>query len=112
METKKINQKKFHIKKGDTVKVIAGDDKSKSGKVLSIISVDNKALVEGINIVTKHIKPTAAKPNGGIEKMEAPVHISNLMVIDPASGNATRIGRKANAKGKLERISKKSGGGI
>ena len=112
METKRIIQKKFHIKKGDTVKVIAGDDKSKSGKVLSIISADNRALVEGINIVTKHIKPTASKPNGGIEKKEAPVHISNLMIVDPASGNATRIGRKLNAKGKPEKISKKSGGVI
>jgi large subunit ribosomal protein L24 len=109
METKKINQKKFHVKKGDTVKVIAGDDKSKSGKVLAIISSDNKALVEGVNIVTKHIKPTASKPNGGIEKKEAPVHISNLMLVNPSSGEATRVGGKANAKGKLEKTSKKSG---
>jgi large subunit ribosomal protein L24 len=107
METKKIVHKKFHVKKGDTVKVIAGDDKSKSGKILSIISADNKALVEGINIVTKHIKPTASKPNGGIEKKEAPIHISNLMLLDPASGNASRAAKKTDTKGKSEKKSKK-----
>ena len=103
METKKIQQKKFHVKKGDTVKVIAGDDRSKSGKVISIISADNKAIVEGINIVTKHIKPTAAKPNGGIEKKEAPIHISNLRVMDSATGKTV----KAESKGKVEKTSKK-----
>ena len=106
MGTKKIQQKKFHVKKGDTVKVIAGDDRSKSGKVISIISADNKALVEGINIVTKHIKPTAAKPNGGIEKKEAPIHISNLRVLDSAAGNTGKTA-KAETKGKVEKTSKK-----
>jgi large subunit ribosomal protein L24 len=107
METKKIQQKKFHIRKGDTVKVIAGDDRSKSGKVISIISADNKALVEGINIVTKHIKPTASKPNGGIEKKEAPIHISNLALVDSANGDATKGSKKAGEKGKTEKTSKK-----
>lgn len=102
-------QNKFHIRKGDTVKIIAGDAKGKTGKVLSIETANNKAFVEGINIVSKHTKPTAANPNGGIIKKEAPVHISNLMVVDPASGEAVRVGRKANSKGKLERYSKKTG---
>lgn len=102
-------QKKFNIKKGDTVKVIAGDAKGKTGIVLSIVTSNNKALVEGINVVSKHTKPTAANPNGGIVKKEAPIHISNLMLVDPASGNATRVGRKADAKGKLVRYSKKTG---
>jgi len=108
METK--NKKpKLHIKKGDTVKVIAGDDKGKSGKVLEIIALKNRAIVEGINIVTKHSKPSAGKPEGGIKKTEASIHISNLMLVDPASGNATRVGRKLNEKGKLQRYSKKTG---
>jgi len=102
-------QKKFHIKKGDTVKIIAGDAKGKTGKILSIVTSDNKAFVEGINVVSKHTKPTAASPNGGIIKKEAPIHISNLMLVDPAKGQATRVGRKADSKGKLERYSKKTG---
>lgn len=102
-------QKKFHIRKGDTVKVIAGDAKGKTGKVLTILTTDKKAFVEGINIVSKHTKPSAATPNGGITKKEAPVHISNLMVVNPANGEATRIGRKADSKGKMERYSKKTG---
>ncbi len=106
METKKV---KLHIRKGDTVKVIAGDDKGKQGKVLEVIVSKNRAIVEGINIVTKHQKPSAGKPEGGIKKTEAGVHISNLMLIDPASGNTTRVGRKANDKGKLQRYSKKTG---
>lgn len=99
--------KKLHIKKGDLVKVIAGDDKSKTGKVLSILKDKNKAIVEGLNIIHKHVKPSAKNPNGTIEKKEAPIHISNLMVID--SDTPTRIGRKLNEKGKLQRYSKKSG---
>lgn len=108
MEKKNSKKAKFHIKKGDSVKVIAGDDKGKSGKVLEIVVEKNKAFVEGINIVTKHQKPSAGKPEGGMKKIEAPVHISNLMVIDPATGNATRMGRKPNEKGKLQRYSKKT----
>jgi large subunit ribosomal protein L24 len=106
METKKIKQRKFHVKKGDNVKIIAGDDRGKSGKIISIISENNRALVEGINIVTKHIKPTAAKPNGGIEKKEAPIHISNLMLVDSGTGDAARTTKKA-AKSKVEKTSKK-----
>ena len=102
-------QTKLHIKSGDTVKVIAGNDKGKTGKVLEIISEKNRALVEGVNIVTKHVKPSAAKPEGGIEKTEAAIHISNLMVVDPSKGEPTRIGRKLNDNGKLQRYSKKTG---
>ncbi|WP_026956457.1 50S ribosomal protein L24 [Algoriphagus vanfongensis] len=109
MERKFNKQQKLHIKTGDTVKVIAGDDKGKTGKVLSVDTAKNRAFVEGINIVTKHVKPTAAKPQGGIEKKEAPVHISNLMLVDPKSGEATRTGRKAGDNGKLVRYSKKTG---
>jgi len=89
MERTKNKQPKLHVKKGDTVKVIAGDDKGKSGKVLEIIIDKNRAIVEGINIVTKHMKPSAGKPEGGIKKTEASINISNLMVVDPASGTAT-----------------------
>ena len=109
MERTNNKQPKLHIKKGDTVKVIAGDDKGKSGKVLEVIVEKNRAIVEGINIVTKHMKPSAGKPEGGIKKTEASINVSNLMVVDPASGVATRIGRKANDKGKLQRYAKKTG---
>ncbi|MFZ2907423.1 MAG: 50S ribosomal protein L24 [Cyclobacteriaceae bacterium] len=106
MEMKKV---KLHIKKGDTVKVIAGDDKGKEGKVLEVVVAKNRAIVEGINVITKHQKPSAGKPEGGIKKTEASIHISNLMLVDPASGKTTRVGRKANEKGKLQRYSKKTG---
>ena len=102
-------QTKLHIKTGDTVKVISGNDKGKSGKVLEILIEKSRAIVEGVNIVTKHVKPSAAKPEGGIEKTEAAIHISNLMVVDPSNGEATRIGRKKNDNGKLQRYSKKTG---
>jgi large subunit ribosomal protein L24 len=114
MERKSNKQPKLHIRKGDLVRVIAGDDKSttdkvRQGKVLEIYPEKNRALVEGINLVTKHQKPSAGKPEGGIKKVEAPVHISNLMLVDPASGKPTRTGRKLNEKGKLQRFSKKTG---
>ena len=104
-----MKKNKIHIKAGDTVKVIAGNDKGKSGKVLEVVTDKNRVLVEGVNIVTKHVKPSAAKPEGGIEKTEAAVHVSNLMVVDPSNGEATRVGRKLNDKGKLQRYSKKTG---
>lgn len=109
MERKSNKQQKLHIKKGDTVKVLAGDDKSKTGIVLEIIAEKGRAIVEGINIVTKHQKPTAGKPEGGIKKMEGTIHISNLMLVDGATGKPVRTGRKVNAKGKLQRYSKKTG---
>lgn len=102
-------QVKLKIKKGDTVKVIAGNDKGKTGKVLEIIKTKSRVIVEGVNIVTKHVKPSANKPEGGIENTEAGIHISNVMIVDPASGDATRVGRKADDKGKMNRYSKKTG---
>jgi large subunit ribosomal protein L24 len=109
MERTKNKQPKLHIRKGDTVTVIAGDDKGKSGKVLEVDLDKRRAFVEGVNIMTKHEKPSAGKPEGGIKKVEGTIHISNLMLVDPASGNTTRVGRKANDKGKLQRYSKKTG---
>ncbi len=109
MERKSNKQQKLHIRKGDTVKILAGDDKAKTGKVLEIIADKNRAIVEGINIITKHQKPSAGKPEGGIKKTEGTIHISNLMLIEPGTGKAVRTGRKVDAKGKLQRFSKKTG---
>ena len=100
---------KLHIKKGDTVHVNSGEYKGQQGRVLEVYRNKNKALVEGINMVSKHTKPNAQYPQGGIIKKEAPIHISNLMLVDGSSGEPTRIGRKLNDKGKLVRYSKKSG---
>ena len=100
--------KKLHIKKGDTVYVNAGNDKGKTGKVLKVIPSKDRAIVEGINIVSKHTKPSPKHPQGGIVKQEASVHISNLQVVDPKTGKATRIGRKM-VDGKNVRYAKKSG---
>lgn len=101
--------KKFHIKKGDLVQVNAGEDKGKQGKVLAVLTKEDRAIVEGINMVSKHTKPNAAHPQGGIIKKEAPIHISNLNVVDPSTGKPTKIGRRRNAEGKLVRYAKKSG---
>jgi len=110
MGNKVINTpSKLKIRTGDLVKVIAGDSKGQQGKVLSVQIDKNRAIVEGINLVSKHTKPNAANPNGGIIKKEAALHISNLMLVDPKSGKATRVGRKANAEGKLVRVAKISG---
>ena len=100
---------KLHIKKGDTVYVNAGDDKGKTGRVLKVLIEKNRAVVEGVNVVTKATKPNAKKPQGGLVKMEAPIHASNLQLVDPKSGKATRVGYKVNEDGKKVRISKKSG---
>ena len=100
---------KLHIKKGDTVYVNAGDNKGQTGKVLKVFVKEQRALVEGVNMVSKSQKPSANKPQGGIVKMEAPIQISNLHVVDPKTGKPTRIGRKLNADGKLVRYAKKSG---
>jgi len=101
---------KLHVKKGDTVKVLSGNSKGQEGKVIEVLIAKSRAFVEGVNMVSKHSKPNAANPQGGITKMEASIHISNIMVVDPKSGDATRIGRKIDDKsGKLVRYSKKSG---
>ena len=102
-------QKKIHIKKGDSVMVITGESKGQKGRVLEVDRDKNRAIVEGVNMVSKHTKPNAKAPQGGIIKKEAPVHISNLMLVDPTTGKPTRIGRKLNDSKKLVRYSKKSG---
>jgi len=102
-------QKKLHIKKGDTVVVITGNNKGKKGRVLEIITKTDRAIVEGVNMMKKHTKPNAASPQGGIIEKEASVHISNLMLFDAKAGKPTRVGRRLNDQGKLVRFSKKSG---
>ena len=102
-------QKKLHIKKGDTVIVNSGTSKGQKGRVLEVITKTERAIVEGVNMMKKHTKPNAESPQGGIVEKEAPVHISNLMLVDPKSGEATRIGRRLDDNGKLVRFSKKSG---
>lgn len=108
MEKKKTTPK-FKIRKGDLVKVIAGDSKGQQGKIVEVLVKENRAIVEGINMVSKHTKPSASNPNGGIIKKEAPINISNLMLVDPKSGEPTRVGRVRNSEGKLVRVAKKSG---
>lgn len=99
---------KLKIRKGDTVKVVAGESKGIEGKVLEVFRDTNKALVEGVNMITKHQKPSAQNPQGGIVKMEAKIQISNLALLDPKSGEATRVGIRIE-DGKKVRFSKKSG---
>ena len=100
---------KLHIKKGDMVYVNAGDNKGQQGKVLKVEAAKQRAIVEGVNMCKKATKPNAQNPQGGIVEQEAPIHISNLQVLDPKSGKPTRVGRKADAKGKLVSYAKKSG---
>ncbi|PLX19611.1 MAG: 50S ribosomal protein L24 [Salinivirgaceae bacterium] len=102
-------RKKLHIKKGDTVFVNSGESKGSKGRVLEVDVKKQRAIVEGVNMMSKHTKPNADNPNGGIVKKEASIHISNLMHLDPKSGEPTRIGRKLDDKNKLVRYSKKSG---
>ncbi|MDE6369878.1 MAG: 50S ribosomal protein L24 [Duncaniella sp.] len=99
---------KLHIKKGDIVYVLAGEDRGKEGRVLKVLVQKQKAIVEGVNMVTKATKPNAQHPQGGLIKMEAPIAISNIALIDPKSGKPTRISIKRE-NGKVIRISKKSG---
>ena len=89
---------KFHIKTGDTVMVIAGQSKGQTGRIIRMIPKQHRAVVEGVNLVTKHQKPTASNPQGGLSQMEAPLHVSNLMLIDPKTGTPTRVGMKINDK--------------
>lgn len=98
----------MHIKKGDSVIVITGEAKGQQGRVLEVLVKKRRAIVEGVNMVSKHTKPNAQNPQGGILKKEAPIHISNLLLVDPSSGEPTRIGRRLNENNKLVRYSKKS----
>jgi large subunit ribosomal protein L24 len=102
-------RRKMHIKKGDSVLVIAGDSKGQQGKVLDMEIKKERAYVEGVNLISKHTKPNSKNTKGGILKKEAAIHVSNLMLIDPSNGAPTRIGRKLNDKDKLVRYSKKTG---
>ena len=102
-------RKKLHIKKGDTVYVNTGEYRGQQGRVLEVYPDSQRALVEGVNMVSKHTRPNNDNPQGGIIKKEAPVHISNLMLVDPSSGGPTRIGRKLDDNNKLVRYAKKSG---
>ncbi|AYW47883.1 50S ribosomal protein L24 [Tetragenococcus osmophilus] len=96
------------VKKGDNVKVITGKDKNKEGVILEAQPKKDRVIVEGVNIVKKHQKPSQAAPQGGIVEQEAPIHVSNVMLIDPSNGEATRVGHKT-VDGKKVRVSKKTG---
>ncbi|MEE9372500.1 MAG: 50S ribosomal protein L24 [Saprospiraceae bacterium] len=104
---KKIFKAKLKIKKGDKVHVISGAYKGTEGQVLEILPKKNRAVVDGVNIMKKHMKPVNNEP-GGIREINAPIHISNLMLLDPKTGEPTRVGRKL-VDGKLQRYSKTSG---
>ena len=108
MERKKNKQPKLKIRKGDMVKVMTGESKGQTGKVLEIMLAKNKAMVERVNLVSKHTKPNAKNTTGGIVKQESAIHISNLMLIDPKSGKPSRVGRRVE-DGKLVRYAKTSG---
>jgi len=109
MKIKANKRKKLHIKKDDSVMVISGNEKGKKGRVLMVYPEKSRAIVEGLNLVTKHTKPSAGNPEGGREKKEAAIHVSNLMLVDPGTGDPTRTGRKLNKDNKLQRYSKKTG---
>ena len=100
---------KLHVKKGDTVYVNSGEDKGKTGRVLKVLVKENRAIVEGVNMVSKSTKPSAKNPQGGIVKQEASLHVSKLNLIDPKSGKPTRISIKIKEDGSKVRVSKKSG---
>ncbi len=100
--------KRLKVKKGDLVVVTTGENKGKQGRIVEVDRTKDRVVVEGVNLVKKHRKPSAQNPQGGIEEKAAPIHISNVMVVD-AKGEATRVGRRRNAEGKLERYSKNSG---
>jgi large subunit ribosomal protein L24 len=106
---KESNTQKFHVRKGDTVQIISGNDKGKSGRISKMIVAKQRAVVEGLNMITKHVKPTANKPQGELLQIEGTIHVSNLMLVEPSTGKATRTGRKENEKGKLQRYSKSTG---
>jgi large subunit ribosomal protein L24 len=106
-----MNKKKLHVKTGDTVKVIAGDERGKTGRIVAVNLNTQRVTIEGLNLVTKHAKPSAKNPQGGISKVEAPVHASNVALVD-AKGETFKAGSRKNSEGKTERYSKKTGGVI
>lgn len=103
------SRKKLHLRKGDNAMVIAGNYKGNKGKVLEVLTDKDRVIIEGVNMITKHVKPSANNPEGGIERTEAGIHISNVKLIDPSTGEPTKVGRKLNDDGKLQRFSKKTG---
>ena len=109
MERKFNKQPKLHVKSGDTVEVIAGNYKGKRGKIVEVLVKKSRVKIEGIGMIKKHIKPSAQNPQGEIREEEGSIHISNVLVVDPSTGKATRTGRKVNEAGKLQRYSKASG---
>jgi large subunit ribosomal protein L24 len=109
MENNTNKKPKLHVRSGDTVMVIAGNAKGKSGVIKEMLIKKSRVIVDGVNLMTKHVKPNAQNPQGGIEKVEGSIHISNIMLIDPATGKPTRTGKKLNEKGKLQRFSKETG---
>ncbi|WP_114778253.1 50S ribosomal protein L24 [Botryobacter ruber] len=104
-----MNKSKLHVKTGDTVKVIAGDERGKTGRIVSVDTQKQRVVIEGLNLVTKHNKPSAKNPQGGIVSVEAPIHASNVQLVDPKSGESTKTARRKNSEGKSERYSKKTG---
>lgn len=109
MERKNNKQQKRHVRTGDTVQVISGNAKGKQGKIVEVLTKKDRVIVEGVNMIKKHVKPNAQNPQGEIKEMEGTIHISNVQVLDPASGKPTRTGRKLDEKGKLQRYAKSSG---
>lgn len=109
MERKFNKIPKLHVKSGDTVQVIAGNSKGKTGKIVEVLVKKNRVIVEGVNTIKKHIKPSAQNPQGEIREVEGTIHISNVKLVDPSTGKATRTGRKVNEAGKLQRYSKATG---
>ncbi|WP_040225836.1 50S ribosomal protein L24 [Bhargavaea cecembensis] len=99
----------MHVKKGDKVQVITGKDKGKTGVILAAFPKKDRVIVEGVNVIKKHTKPNQENPQGGILSKEAPIHVSNVMLLDPKSGEPTRVGYKVDADGKKVRVAKKSG---
>lgn len=100
---------KLKIKKGDKVKVIAGNEKGKEGQIVEVFVAEQRVVVEGLNVRKKHKKPSASNPQGGIEDILAPMHISNVQLIDPKSGKTTKVGRTVGKNGKLQRVAKVTG---
>lgn len=104
-----MGKKRLHIKKGDTVRVITGENKGEEGRVLSVDAHKKRAYVEGINMLHKHTRPSNENPQGGILKQEGPIHVSNLMLVDPKSGEPTRVGRQKQEDGSTVRVARSSG---
>ena len=109
MESVERKNIKVNIRTGDFVKILSGRNRNRQGKILKVLPKKCRAIVEGMNIISRHLKSSSKNPKGVVEKKEAPIHISNLMLVDPVSGQATRVGKKCNGEGKLQRYSKKTG---